>query len=204
VESRLSVDATYIHGGGGYLPLEAAYTWLLTQRVARLSISKQPLDFEVACFRPFFSPHLTHLEISMMTIWTDFDRDLWSDLIEELSGLTSLRHCELSELTYRLNLISDGRDIDDEDSEDSEDSDDPEYFVLPGHGQYLVEENSWSLKLLFADGTGKLELDDHGICEKLRKLAHYVREAEGNKRQTIINDKSVRGDVVRVFHQVDD
>jgi hypothetical protein len=194
----------YSHGGGGYIPLEAAYTWLLTQRVARLSISKQPSNFEVACFRPFFSLHLTHLEISTMTIWTDFDRDLWSDLIEELSGLTSLRHCELSKLKYRLNLISDGRDVDYEDSEDSDNGDTQEYFVLPGHGQYLVEENSWSLKLLFADGTDRLELDGDDTCEKLRKLAYHVREAEDNKRQTIVRDKCARGDVVRVFHQVDD
>jgi hypothetical protein len=136
-----------------------------------------------------------------MTIWTDFDQNLWSDHIEEFSGLTSLRHFELSKLDYRLNLISDGRDIDDEDSDDSNA---PEYFVLPGHGQYPVEENSYLFKLRFADGTSKIELDGDDTCEKLRKLAYYVREAEDNKRQTIIRDKFVRGDVIRVFHQVDD
>jgi hypothetical protein len=191
----------YIHGGDGYLPLEAAYTWLLTQRVTRLSITNQPRNFEIACFRPSLSPHLTSLNISTMTIWTDFDQNLWSDHIEEFSGLTSLRHFELSKLDYRLNLISDGRDIDDEDSDDSNA---PEYFVLPGHGQYPVEENSYLFKLRFADGTSKIELDGDDTCEKLRKLAYYVREAEDNKRQTIIRDKFVRGDVIRVFHQVDD
>jgi hypothetical protein len=177
-----------------YLPLNALYTWLSTRRITRLRLAKQ-YDFQVARYRSYFTSHLTHLEISTVSVWPDhFDRNFWSERIEPLSNLPSLRHCELSSLKYGFDL-----EPGDIDSDDLDYYDIPwgEYLVLTGHGRFHSEYHLFNL--IFADGTDTIKLDGDDTCEKLRNLAYHVGIAEDNKRQTIIDDGSVLDDVVRVI-----
>jgi hypothetical protein len=128
-----------------------------------------------------------------------FNQGFWSERIEALSGLPSLRHCELSRLMYRLDLAPDDNDSDELDSDDY-DSDGfrwGEYLVLTGHGRFHSEHHAFSL--IFANGTDTIKLDGDDTCEKLRNLAYHVGIAEDNKRQTIINDGFVLDDVVRAI-----
>jgi hypothetical protein len=182
-----------------YLPLNALYTWLSTQRITRLRLAKQH-DLQVAYFRSYFTSHLTHLEISTVSVRSNhFDRNFWSDRIEPLSNLPSLRHCELSSLTYGFDLGPGDIDSDDLDSDDYDQYDIRlgKYLVLTGHGLFHSEHRAFNL--IFADGTDTIKLDGDDTCEKLGNLAYHVGIAEDNKRQTIIDDGSVLDDVVRVI-----
>jgi hypothetical protein len=182
-----------------YLPLYTVYIWLSTQRITRLMLARQ-IDFQIAPYRPYLTPHLTCLEINAMFVQSDhFNQGFWSERIEALSGLPSLRHCELSRLMYRLDLAPDDNDSDELDSDDY-DSDGfrwGEYLVLTGHGRFHSEHHAFSL--IFANGTDTIKLDGDDTCEKLRNLAYHVGIAEDNKRQTIINDGFVLDDVVRAI-----
>lgn len=90
--------------GMSYLGRQASYDWLLTQKTTQLSIGRN-YRLQVPHVRPFFSHHLRCLNIYSASLLTaHFDRSLWSEIIETISGLPGLRYCKLGYLGYRLDL----------------------------------------------------------------------------------------------------
>lgn len=168
--------------------MRALYNWLQTQRVAQLSLVDS-CDLRVVTFRPIFSLHLRHLNIDNAHVYSPtFDQNLWSVLIETISGSSGLRYCRLSNLSYRIVLaVSDERDHNG-------------YLlgslVLPGHGEYVWTCGLPSLKLLLPGGITTIELDGPDTSDRLHDLSYYVRAAEDSKRRQIVSDGVVKDDIV--------
>lgn len=173
-----------------WLGVRASYKWLQTQRVTQLSLVNSQ-DLRALTFRSVLSPKLRHLHIDNADVYSpNFDQNLWSGLIEIISGLSGLRYCRLSNLSYRIKLAM------------SDEVDHSANFlpslILPSHGEYVWMSGLPWLKLLFPGGATTVEFDGPDICDRLRDLGYYVRAAEDSKRQQIISDGVVKDGIVCV------
>jgi hypothetical protein len=111
-----------------------------------------------------------------------FSHNLWSELIEIISGFS---YCRLRNLTYDIDLTWDDVHYDGDG-----------YLVLPGHPQTPYScACSW-FKLLLPGGTFAIAMEGDDVNVRLRDLASYVRAAENRKRQEIISDACVRDSLV--------
>jgi hypothetical protein len=174
-----------------YLGLNATYNWLQTQKTSQLSIVDIN-DLQLPYFQPLFSQSLRHLSIFGASLSTErFNRNLWSAIIEIISGLSGLRYCEIEGLIYRLNLDWDY------------DAVSRVNLILPGHGHYPYLAWDRHLSLRFPDGTSKVKVDGGDTCRKLQEIASYARAAENSKRQMIISDGCVKDAIVKGIHEIE-
>jgi hypothetical protein len=178
-----------------WLGMRASYTWLLAQRMPIDQLSLVNFgNFRASTVQPFFSLHLRRLKIENVSVCTEnFDQNLWSELLETVSGLSGLQYCGLSNLTYGFRLTWD--DTDDGDATFQQ------CLVLPGHEDSPYPCESPFFKLLFPSGAATVELDGDDVFEKLQDLASYVRAAENSKFRRIIRDGSVRDNIVGVIDE---
>ncbi|KAG9531194.1 hypothetical protein KCU93_g2002, partial [Aureobasidium melanogenum] len=178
---------------GSNLPLQAAYTWLLTKSVTQLKIAHIQAC-EISRFRSSLAPRLTHLELENVYVRTEnFNQSLWSEHIQMISYLPGLQHCRLSCLSYNLSLTS--------------------VPIVPGvngtfqvmtlpSGRYPCRFRKFYLA--FRDGTDSIEVSGNDVCNELKELGCYVATAEANKIQQIISDDCVSNDMVGIIDQVED
>lgn len=153
-------------GAGFNIPVDALYAWLETQEVNRAEVY-QIYNYKIECLQAILTPRLRHLDLARMFARTgQFNRNLWSETIQTISGLPNLQHCRLSKLTYAIVTTWS--------------ADYARYFVLLGHGRYFCEVSGF--KLLFPNGKVTTELDGVEMREKLYDLASYVRVEEDRKR----------------------
>jgi hypothetical protein len=182
---------SFVRANGGIntrIPLRALYALLLTQKVARLRIAWIKC-LEFTSFQPFFSIHLRRLELHDISLSTDnFDQNLWSQLIETISGFSDLHYCELGDFDYFM--------------DHDQDSDGTIYLQLPGHGRYRTRFMRFRLR--FPDGTARIKIDGDDVSGKLQSLASYVRAAEDSKRQKIISEGFVSDGIVGVIRDIEE
>jgi hypothetical protein len=181
---------------GSNLPLQAAYTWLLTKSVTQLKIAHIQAC-EISRFRSSLAPRLTHLELENVYVRTEnFSQSLWSEHIQMISYLPGLQHCRLSCLSYNLSLTSLAS-----------------VPIVPGvngtfqvmtlpSGRYPCRFRKFYLA--FRDGTDSIEVSGNDVCNELKELGCYVATAEANKIQQIISDDCVSNDMVGNIDQVED
>jgi hypothetical protein len=164
------------------------YTWLLAQKITQVRIVDDD-KFQVSRFQPFFSPHLKRLTIHGVVLRAGhFNQNLCSELIDTISGLSSLQYCEIGDLTYRLSLIWD-------------DENDVACLALPDGRKYPYPGEVTDFRLLYSAGAATIELDGGETCRKLQDLASYVRAAEHNKRQKIMREGFVSDNMVEVIEE---
>jgi hypothetical protein len=176
-----------------WLGMRASYTWLLAQRILLDQLSLVNFgNLRASTFQSFFSLHLRRLKIENVSVCTEnFDQNLWSELLETVSGLSSLRYCKLRNLTYRINLTWDDTGV----------VDFQRCLVLPGHEDSPYPCEHLYFKLLFPSGAAMMEIDGDDVSEKLQDLASYVRAAENSKFRRIVRDGSVRDNIVGVIDE---
>lgn len=186
VELRDIVYRDTAMGTGSNIPVDPLYAWLETQKVTRAK-AYHIYNYKTECLRAILTSRLKHLELVRMFAWAgQFDRDLWSETIQIISGLPNLQQCRLSKLNYAIVTTWSANYA--------------RYFELPGYGRYFCEISGF--KLLFPNGTVMTEIDGDEIREKQYDLASYVRAEEDRKRQRIIGDGRVQDDVVGIIHEV--
>ncbi|KAG9686551.1 hypothetical protein KCU95_g11263, partial [Aureobasidium melanogenum] len=175
------------------LPLHASYRWLQTKRIAQIRVAKLSY-FPYDLLRPFFTPSLTSLELSEMSVWTkDFEQNLWSTNIQIISALPGLQHCRLSYLSYKFSdtLIHRSPFVDDM----------FQVMTLSG-GQYPCQFGKFYLT--FRTGKDLIEVSGNDVRNELKELACYVAAAEAQKVQQILNDGCVYNDMVGIIDQIED
>jgi hypothetical protein len=173
---------------GFNIPVDPLYAWLETQKVRRVK-AYQIYNYRTECLEAILTIRLRHLDLARIFARTgQFDRDLWSETIQIISGLPNLQYCRLSGLTNAIVTTWS--------------ADYARYFELPGHGRYFCEVLGF--KLLFPNGTVTTEIDGDQIREKLIDLASYVRAEEDRKRQKIVSDGRVLDDIVGGIHEIEE
>jgi hypothetical protein len=175
-------------GAGFNIPVDPLYAWLKTQKVAEAK-AYHIYNYKTECLQAILTTRLRHLDLARMFARTgQFDRNLWSETFQIISGLPNLQYCRLSELAYAIVTTWS--------------ADYARYFELPGHGRYFCEVSGF--RLLFPNGTVTTEMDGDETRGKLLDLASYVRAEEDRKRQKIISDGRVQDDIVGIVHEIQD
>jgi hypothetical protein len=182
---------SFVRANGGLdtrIPLRALHALLLTQKVAQLRIAWIKC-LEFPSFQPFFSIHVRRLELHDISLSTDnFDQNLWSELVETISGFSDLQYCELGDFEYFM--------------DHDHDSDGAIYLQLPGHGRSRTRFMRFRPR--FPDGTARIKVDGDEVPKKLQDLASYLRAAENSKRQKIVREGFVSDGIVEVIHDIED
>lgn len=172
------------------LPVHASYMWLQTKSIARLRIAKVS-DYQPFHLRPFFTPHLSSLELSEMSVWTEhFDQNLWSKHIQIISTLPGLQHCKLSCLVYSFSLVyhAGSRRVS---------------MQLPSYGYYPTKRHR-RFYLTFRDGRDLFRINGENVRGKFEELTCYVAAAEAQKVQKIVSAGRVDDFVVGIIDEVEE
>ena len=168
--------------------LEDVLSCLLAFRVTVINIQDCRIDGSVYP-KILFSSTLERLTLRNVFLDTGhFERNLWSSLIEKLSGLKGLKCLDIRHAIYHLK---------------SEEDDDGHWLQLP-IGRYKFKKNSpcwhggFHLALSTDQDGGIILADEGGVSAQLKTLGETVAQMEVDKIAEIRRDGFIRTDIVGI------